>query len=76
MHGSSHLDGNPISGRAASRLWRTGWTPKTLSAIVDGADLCGCGSALASVLGEELLHPRNTGAQAFQRSQFDCGRAG
>ena len=36
--------------------------PATLAAVVDGADLGGRGAALAGVLGQQLLHPRQMGA--------------
>ena len=52
-----------------SRFW-TNWpdqiaaagAPTTLAAVVDGADLGGRGGALAGVLGQQLLHPRQMGA--------------
>jgi hypothetical protein len=37
-------------------------SPATLAAVVDGADLGGRGGALAGVLGQQLLHPRQMGA--------------
>jgi len=58
---------------APNRGWRS---PATLAAVVDGADLGGRGGALAGVLGQQLLHPRQMGAQVFQRGQFACARAG
>jgi hypothetical protein len=46
----------------ASRTKSGCGSPTPLGAVVDGADLGGCGGALAGVLGQQLLHPRQMGA--------------